>query len=610
MGAILAVIGHRPQQELAGKLTSMLQRSPYRGEPQPWAEPGLAIAVQSLGWDASLARHEQWIVATQGYISNWDDLARDRDWPLTGLTTDAQRLAAGFSRFGEAVFPWLRGEFALLIYDRQQQTVLAVRDAIGARPLFFQVEDGLLFMASEIRQVLAGSGTAPTPNKAMLGSYLLRCPIQQDLTLDQSVRRVVPACAWRYSCKQPDTAPRLQAYWTPPPVSPSRRYQSETLTQTFRALLEQAVTRATPAHPFAVCLSGGLDSGAVWGLVAHRAAQGDAHAAQGVPCSLVFPGMDCDESPRIAAMRAFTRAARYLETDAARVDPVAALAAAIERTDGFVHGTGYFMALLAGSTAADGRGTLLTGYGEEWVGGSFRYLADDLRVGRWWSVFRTLRQATPYRVKGTPRWPGLLNDCGLGRLNRLRRWRKPAPTSPQPVRYSIQPQAIPPLLTHLRPEPRASGDRRRLFQLLHQAQSTLLYEAVEQLAAADGVELRHPFNDLDLVEFAFRTPPRAFTGGIRHKHLLRVALHDQLAPSVRDLLDKTLFNEVVAPYTRALAVKSATAFESLVLLGLLNGAESDRFWSGLHDPTRLALTHAYIIEQLAKRYKVKFSATS
>lgn len=570
MGAIVAVIGQRAKTELAERLEPMLQRSAYRGAPDRYVAEGVAIAIQTLGWDASLAQYEHWVVAFHGFVGNWPDLAGAHGLSLAGIASDAGRVAVFFARFGEAMFPWLRGEFALLIVDRKEQAIIAVRDVIGTRPLFHQVKDGLLFVASEIRQVLAGSNTPPSMNKVMMASYLLYRPIQQDLTLDQSVSRVVPGCVWRCAAMNPDAAPPAQAYWTPPPTSESRRYDPAALTEEFRALLEQAVTRATPSHPFAVTLSGGLDSGTIWALVAEHAAQGDANAALGIPYSLVFPGMECDESARIAAMRTKTGATQFVEINAAQVDPVACLAPLVERSDGFLMVTNYHQPLLARQAVVDGRATLLMGFGEEWIAGSFRYLADDLLTGHWWSVLHTLARATPYRVKGSPRLLRLLNASGLGHLLHLFRWGSPA--KKHPALYLVQDRELP-LPGRMDCDRLAFGPRRarqRLYQSLHLAQSTLIYEPTEQLAASNGMELRQPFNDLDLVEFAFRTHPRAFTGGIRDKHLLRIAMADLLTPEVRELVDKTVFNEIAFPYACAALTEPASKHWQLACQALVD----------------------------------------
>ncbi|MDS4058564.1 MAG: asparagine synthase-related protein [Candidatus Contendobacter sp.] len=578
---------------------------------------GVAIAIQTLGWDASLAQHEHWVVAFHGFVGNWSDLARARGLSLAGVASDAGRVAVFFARFGEAMFPWLRGEFALLIIDRKEQAVVAVRDVIGTRPLFHQVKDGLLFVASEIRQVRAGSNTPPTMNKVMMASYLLYRPIQQDLTLDQSVSRVMPGHVWRCAAMNPEAAPQVQAYWTPPPTSESRRYDLNALAEELRALLEQAVTRATPSHPFAVTLSGGLDSGTIWALVAEHAAQGDANAALGIPYSLVFPGMECDESVRIAAMRAKTGATQYVEINAAQADLLEYLESILDRVDGCVDMTSYHVSLLARQVAMDGRATLLTGLGDEWITGSFRYLTDDLLAGHWWTVLKALARATPYRVKGSSRWRRLLNESGLGRLFRWR-WLFPKVC---PALYLVQErELLSPKGNNIGRLTQSSRARRSLDAVLLLAQSTLPNEPNEQLAASDCLELRHPLNDLDLVEFGFRTPPRVFTGGIREKQLLRMAVADLLAPDLRELVNKTLFDEVALSYISAVLADSASVRWVLVQQGLVNELaldsmreqaarwygtehrdEQNKFYSNEYS-NLLTVSRLYLREQVARKF--------
>lgn len=620
MGAILAVIGPRTKPELAERLEPMLQRSPYRGTPDRFVADGIAIAIQTLGWDASLAQHEHWVVAFHGFVGNWPDLAGARGLSLAGIASDAERVAVFFARFGEAMFPWLRGEFALLIVDRKEQAVVAVRDVIGTRPLFHQVKDGLLFVASEIRQVLAGSNTPPTMNKLVMASYLLYRPIQQDLTLDQSVSRVMPGHVWRCAATNPEAAPQSQAYWTPPPTSESRRYNSAALAEEFRALLEQAVTRATPSHPFAVTLSGGLDSGTIWALVAEHAAQGNANAALGIPYSLVFPGMECDESSRIAAMRAKTGATQYVEINAAKTDSLTYLPSLLKRSDGYLSPNAHHILELASRAEADGRATMLTGLGEEWISGDFRYLADDLLAGRFWTLIHALVRANPYRPKGRSRTRYLFDQLGFGRLRRLFFWlRKPQSGAGL---YLFQDRHTPPPASASNRLKKNSICRSRV-QLKHSlnlAQSTIIYESNEQLAASDRVELRHPFNDLDVISFAFHCPPQAFTGGIRDKHLLRAAMTNLLAPEVRELQDKTVFREVMFPYLDALLTEPPSVCWNLIQQGLLDAQALNTIWKNMvrnygsgqpdktwkknsdQDPEFLALAEIYLFEKLARKF--------
>lgn len=49
----------------------------------------------------------------------------------------------------------LRGEFAFVLYDSKAESVIAARDRYGVKPLFYTVQDGRLFIASEMKAFLA-----------------------------------------------------------------------------------------------------------------------------------------------------------------------------------------------------------------------------------------------------------------------------------------------------------------------------------------------------------------------------------------------------------------------------------------------------------------------
>jgi hypothetical protein len=128
VGSVLAVIGDPGDPALEPRLLSMAARSPYRGATVSHVERGIALAVQARGTDASLAVGRQLIVAFHGYVGNWREVAEQ-----LGQARDhgsmADRIARAFEQVGTRLLPWLRGEYALVVCDRRQGSVLAARGA-------------------------------------------------------------------------------------------------------------------------------------------------------------------------------------------------------------------------------------------------------------------------------------------------------------------------------------------------------------------------------------------------------------------------------------------------------------------------------------------------
>ena len=136
MGAILAVFGEAGDQELPERLEKMIAVSPYRGTAERILAPGAAMAIQTLGWDASIANVGDLVVAFHGFIGNWDELAPALGLRFADDASNAERLGVAFESVGERLFAQVRGKFAFVILDRRSGLVTAARDVYGVRPLF------------------------------------------------------------------------------------------------------------------------------------------------------------------------------------------------------------------------------------------------------------------------------------------------------------------------------------------------------------------------------------------------------------------------------------------------------------------------------------------
>lgn len=573
MGAILAVFDRQmPQDAIRHAIQPMLDRSPYRGEPQTMVEDGMAFAAQIRRDDASIATHQNLFVACHGFIGNWQDLTST--YGSDGVeVNDAGRIARLYLEQGDSLFARLRGEFAIIVYDRDKQIVLAVRDVIGTRPLFYRQDGGRLWLASEIRQIRAGACLQPEIERAVVSGFLLGCPTQQHLTLDRNVFRIEPGQLWTLSIGCLNRTPQLRPYWIPPPTNQARHYDIDALTEEFRVILERVVARYIPDMPFAVALSGGLDSSSIWALVS-RELSSRQQSGLALPISQRFQGLSCDEGELIKKVRDFTAARDFVEFDYSEEnDPLRLFGELLTLSDGCVNMTADSAIKLARQSRTHGREILLTGVGEEWIGGRFRFLADEILSGDWWQVVSCFRKAQPYRLLGVSRLRPLIGESGLHRLLRPRIFKAAArqTLNPEILKIKREDMPTPPAIQDRHGASRWPRARLALINDLQFAQSGRIYETIEQIAASVGVEFRHPFNDLDFIEFAFRTPPQAFTHRFRQKELLRRALHDLLPGELLDLTVKVSHYQRSAPFIRQCQEEGEYKRWALVREGFLDG---------------------------------------
>ena len=165
------------------------------------------------------------------------------------------KISLAFEDLGLRLFTKLRGEWALLIWDRRERKLLAARDVVGCRPLFWQRSGGRLFLATEIRQVMAGSRAEARCNPgAAADIHLVRYPEARAHRIrGRPAGTGGVARSFHPSIEDPTT--NDVGFWSPPSVD-RRKRDSRELVEEVRGLVDSAVKRAVPATgaavPFAV----------------------------------------------------------------------------------------------------------------------------------------------------------------------------------------------------------------------------------------------------------------------------------------------------------------------------------------------------------------------
>ena len=69
--------------------------------------------------------------------------------------SDCEILLPLYREYGLEMFKMLDAEFAMILYDAQKDSLIAARDPIGIRPLFYgYLEDGGIVFASEAKNLV------------------------------------------------------------------------------------------------------------------------------------------------------------------------------------------------------------------------------------------------------------------------------------------------------------------------------------------------------------------------------------------------------------------------------------------------------------------------
>ena len=182
--------------------------------------------------------------------------------------TDTEVLVHLYEEHGDECVRHLDGMFAFAVWDTQRQRLLAARDRLGKKPLFYTKTPRALLFASSIAALLTDQSVTREPNYRALDDYLTRQYVPSPETAFAGIFKLGPA---RYlTCDREGTL-AVHRYWQPPLAQRDHRHEADTreLEAEIVDRLRQAVQRRMVADvPLGAFLSGGVDSSAVVALMA------------------------------------------------------------------------------------------------------------------------------------------------------------------------------------------------------------------------------------------------------------------------------------------------------------------------------------------------------
>ena len=276
-----------------------------------WQEPGVwlghrRLAILDLDGRANQPMRSacgRYVIVFNGEIYNFRELRGELAGKGVAFRTssDTEVLLALFAQEGAAMLSRLRGMFALVIWDSVARRAFAARDPYGIKPLYWaQTEDGVL-LASQVKALLATGKASRAPCALGQAGFWLLGSVAEPHTWYRDIR-ALPAghFAWIEDGRMgaPERWWDIAAAWRDVPGATLPAPQVRELTRT--ALRESVAAHLVADVPVGVFLSGGIDSGALAGLMVEAGARD----LQGITIAYdEFAGTHDDEAP-LAAMLA------------------------------------------------------------------------------------------------------------------------------------------------------------------------------------------------------------------------------------------------------------------------------------------------------------------
>jgi asparagine synthase (glutamine-hydrolysing) len=535
MGAISAVLHHErpPEEAVVGR---MLASAPHRGadvEVRTVGRSTMGVSNVSGDVDATIAASNGLVAAFAGRLDNREELAeRFRASAKDGgVPTPAEVLLAAFRSLGDEAPTVCRGVFGGAISDGSR--LWAFRDHMAFGGLYFRQEPHAVYVGTEAKQIVAGSGIPFEPDLETVERYFY-ADVDDDTP-----------CALRGVSRLPKATillsdgrlARRRRYWDPLSLVETGGYSDDEIVDRFHHLMRQAVTRSLTGND-CISLSGGVDSPAVAAYAADRHME-----MSGKPLgalSMVFPRYPAvDETVYIE--KVVERYGIELHTYDPQARPLDDIQEWVRLCDGPVpvhppaeaaehyrlaRKLGY--ATMHGGDLAefvvDRRYSLLPHLVSR---GRFSSIPAVVRSqlaggGSWASVAKqfvnpfiprsvqVLRERR-YRSRPEEGFPGWLDEPHVNEVN---------------ARFVLSPWS-----------------RWRVEQVAFFTGPAIGTEADEIIQAVSGIRVRRPWIDIDLCEFFLSLRAEVKFPDTRMKTLVKRLLRGVVPDEILDRTDKTYFNE-------------------------------------------------------------------
>jgi asparagine synthase (glutamine-hydrolysing) len=213
-------------------------------------------------------------IVFNGEIYNYRGLATELSTAGHTFSTrsDTETILHAYEQYGDDCVQHLRGMFAFAIWDQRRQRLFMARDRLGIKPLYYYRNARFLAFASEIKALLEIAGVPRDVDPESFDQFLSQRYVPGPRTMFKDIFRLQPGHTLVVDLHQGAAGVHIRQYWD---IDYSARASASPrqIAAGFEELLDESVRlRLISEVPLGLFLSGGLDSSAILAKVCRAAA--------------------------------------------------------------------------------------------------------------------------------------------------------------------------------------------------------------------------------------------------------------------------------------------------------------------------------------------------
>lgn len=532
-----------PDPYLPAMMAALHHRGPDDSGMFELPDQGVSMGMARLsildiegGHQPMFDERERYALVFNGEIYNFAPLRRELmavGHRFASHHSDSEVIVHGFEEWGNDVFRRLNGMFAIAVWDREMQALTLARDRAGEKPLYVaEMVDGGWAFASEMKALLARPNLDRTINALALEEYLAFDFVLGPRTMLRDVWKV-PAGA---SVTLTRAGHSTNQFWTPR-HDPIERTEPELNDELDRLLARSVEMRMVADVPLGLFLSGGLDSTTIGWYMARASDH-----VRAFSIGFEDPAFDETEEVRLAANHLGISVTIHEFSAGQVLDLVPRITDLLDEPMG---DQSIFPTHLLSSVARRDVKVALGGDGSDELFMGYRtYQALKLA----WSIgaIPGLGRAGRVAAHLIPTAPGIIGRVArfgrtlhldpeqrllsrLGSFQGASQW-----ILSRGVREQIGAPALARGTAALRPDDEVGPAERTVHAYLRGYLQEDILVKVDRASMATSLEVRSPFLDADLIDFALSIPSSTRLKGFTRKHPLRQLMRGRIPDRIID----------------------------------------------------------------------------
>jgi asparagine synthase (glutamine-hydrolysing) len=276
MCGIAGFIGREQGLACSEDIRRMTQTIVHRGPDEEgiYAQANVGLGMRRLSiidlTSGSQPIHNEdrsvWVVFN-GEIYNFLELRKELESRGHQFYTnaDTEVIVHLYEEMGPDCVRKLRGMFAIALYDEKKKTLMLARDRLGKKPLYYAIDEGCLYFASEIKAILAVAPQLAEVDPEGILQFFYFGYIPDPRSAFRHIQKLPPGHVAEYGNGEITE----REYWDVPAYGTNDPGSDEACLEEMESRLAEAVRiRMISDVPLGALLSGGVDSSIVVALMA------------------------------------------------------------------------------------------------------------------------------------------------------------------------------------------------------------------------------------------------------------------------------------------------------------------------------------------------------